>query len=161
MAQPIKAITERSGISHFFGVADVGVIEGNFEDETTIWHIGDPDPEWFMVGPNGVTFSIEGEAKAYVRYELWDTQPPPIDPSWRSWEGQIYLASGRIVAVSYYDEADYYTPFDLGRQATNWLVRISAKTPTNDTDPEFPSKIYRASLFKLQFWTTGRGARLQ
>lgn len=152
MDQPIKAFTERSGIPYFFGVADVAVIEGDFEGEAAIWDIGYPDPEWFMVASNGVTFKVESDVRAYVRYELWATKPPPADPSWRSWEGRIHLISGRIVAVGYFDEAEYYTPFDLGRQDTTWLVRISAKAPTNETDPEFPSRIYGASLFKLQFW---------
>lgn len=153
MARPIKVLTEPSGISDFFGVADMGAMEGDCEGEATIWDVG-PAFEWIEVGPNGVTFSVKYGAKAYVRYELWDTRPSPIDPSWqRSWEGRLYLASGRIVAVSYAgDEADCHTPFDLGQQATSWSARISAKIPMNDTDPEFPGDIYRVGLFKLQFW---------
>ncbi|MFB9469169.1 hypothetical protein [Nonomuraea salmonea] len=152
MSEPMKAFTEPSGISHLFGVADLEVIEGMFPAETTIWHLGDPYPEWLMTGPNGVTFGLERDVRAYVRYELWGVPPPPPDPSWRTWEGEIFLTSGRIVAVSFFDEADYHTVFDLGRRAAKWPVRISTKAPVNVDDPAFPRDIFRVHLFTLQFW---------
>ncbi|MEV0595704.1 hypothetical protein [Nonomuraea cavernae] len=155
MTELISEFSERQGISDFFGVADAGVEEGDFASDATIWDTGRPGPNsWIDVGPNGVTLSVEQGKRTYVRYELWDGPPLPMDSSWgRSWEGELFLASGRIVAVSYAgDEPDYYIPFDLGRQGANWLVRICAKTPKNETDPEFPSNIYGADLFKLQFW---------
>jgi len=162
MADLIKELVEQDGIIGLAGFTDMGVEEGEYPSEYTIWDIESPaEGEWLNVRPNVVAVHVASEASSYVRYELWDG-PPPIDPSWpRSWEGELFLASGRICAASLvpaFAEHDYHAVFDLGAAATNWPIRIYSKSPEDHPEPGFPRIVGGPVLFKLQFWPPDSGS---
>jgi hypothetical protein len=151
-----RSLTEANGVRGLYGVADMGVEEGECQADSTIWDTDYPGPgEWIGVGDNGLTLRSGDNTIAYIRYELWDASPS-IDPSWeRSWAGSVFFSSGRITAVSFYSatiEWSYHTPFDLGRHRTDWQTRVAAKKLTGEHEPGFPPIWHQATLFKLQFW---------
>ncbi|MFC6082919.1 hypothetical protein [Sphaerisporangium aureirubrum] len=150
----IAAFTDEEPVEDLRGVHDVGAEEDGSPDTPDPWMVEPPGPgEWMDIGPNGVTLHAKWDAQAYVRYELW-TAPPPRDPTWqKTWTGEVHLTTGRIASVSSSEGfVDHGTPFDLGRPATTWNLRVRWKPLVNAREPGFPDDAYRADLFTLQFW---------
>ncbi|MEU9889120.1 hypothetical protein [Sphaerisporangium sp. NPDC051011] len=159
MAEVVKEFSEPKGITRIFGVGDMGVEEGAYPGDMTIWDTGRPaGSDWMDIGPNGITFDTDAESLSYVRYQLW-SGPPPAEEGWtHTWEGPLYLASGRIVAItaSAPDEGGDGTEFVLPRQETTWHTRVLARYPDTDPRTGFPRPVGGPVLFKLQFWLDDR-----
>ncbi|MGW0199439.1 hypothetical protein [Nonomuraea sp. NPDC003201] len=139
-------------VKDLYGIFDIGVGEDNLRDEPSPWSVGGPRPgEWIDVGPNAVMLKPDGVP--YVRYELWDGEPPPDGSGERAWTGEVYLSTGRISAMSMVPGFSHHNAvFDLGRRATTWRLRVRWKFLDNDREPLFPRYIYEVDLFTLQFW---------
>ncbi len=110
--------------------------------------------DWVEVGPNGLVCQLHGNVRPYVRLELWSGEPPLAEPAWdRSWTGEIFLRSGKIQLMGYFGETDpHHCLLDLGHRDSTWLVRAQHKTLENDQETDFPRYIYRAEIYKFQFW---------
>ncbi|MGW4644657.1 hypothetical protein ACWEN6_39540 [Sphaerisporangium sp. NPDC004334] len=160
MAELVKEFSEPGGIRQIFGIGDMGVEEGAYPGDLTIWDTGRPvDGDWMDICPNGVTFQTDSESLSYFRYELW-SGPPLAEQGWTyTWEGDFYLASGRIAAITVvpaFAEAEYHTEFVLPHKETTWRTRVLARYPNTDPPPGFPRPVGGPVLFKLQFWLEDR-----
>jgi hypothetical protein len=151
MAVLVAAQSLGEEIKKFVGLGDIEIEKGPFPQKLGLWAIDSPGPgEWIKAGRNGAAVEMVMDG-AYIRHELWEGRPPQIG-SWDfMWTGDIYFTSGKIVAVSNFDD-DYSSVFDLGRRDTVWSVVASGKLLENDREPDFPRSIYRVHLFKFQFW---------
>jgi hypothetical protein len=134
-------------------VVDDAVING---EETAPW-----DQEWrgrregwIEVGPNVLVCATPRDITAHVRIEQWNDQPPALESAWdHSWTGEVFLRSGKIKLRGLYNPTwGVHEVFDLGHQDATWLVRALHKTLENDRETDFPRDIYRAEIYKFQFW---------
>lgn len=151
-----RLIAERSdgiAVEHFHGFADVEVARNLRPRQRGIWDLDGPGrDELVSVGPNALIVCTEREADAFVRYELWDATPPEYDEE-QLWSGPLFLASGRICAVSEVEgEQGYFPVFDLYREMTEWRARLWSTWVDNDRDLRFPRSIYQVHLLTLQLW---------
>lgn len=110
--------------------------------------------DWIEVGPNALVCDTPRDITADVRLELWSDQPPTPESAWdHSWTGEIFLRSGKIQLRGFYNsEWGVHEVFDLGHRDATWLVRAQHKTLENDRETDFPRDIYRADIYKFQFW---------
>jgi hypothetical protein len=110
--------------------------------------------DWIEVGPNALVCDTPRDITAHVRLELWSDQPPAPESAWdHSWTGEIFLRSGKIQLRGFYNgEWGVHEVFDLGHRDATWLVRAQHKTLENDREADFPRDIYRADIYKFQFW---------
>ncbi|GAB3146940.1 hypothetical protein [Microbispora hainanensis] len=112
-------------------------------------------PDWLTIGPNALLCDTPRDFTPYIRLELWSDQPAAPEPAWEhSWTDEIFFRSGKIHLLDYFDPCiDSRLPFlDLGHQNATWLVRAQHKTLENNQETDFPSYIYRAEIYKFQFW---------
>ncbi|MEV1199259.1 hypothetical protein [Microbispora rosea] len=79
----------------------------------------------------------------FVRYELWDGPPEPLE-SWEVlWNGELRIDSGTIALSEYYDKDEWeeFEPFDLGETGVSWSVRVLTRVMTNTEEPDFPRHV--------------------
>ncbi|MFF3668514.1 hypothetical protein [Microtetraspora malaysiensis] len=76
------------------------------------------------------------------------------EPAWDcSWTAEIFLRSGKIQLMGFYSGTQpHHRLLDLGHRDSTWLVRAQHKTLENDRETDFPRYIYRAEIYKFQFW---------
>ena len=109
---------------------------------------------WIEVGPNALVCATPRDITAHVRIERWSDQPPVPESVWdHSWTGEIVLRTGKINLRGFHNPTwGVHEVFDLGHQDATWLVRAQHKTLENDRETDFPRDIYRAEIYKFQFW---------
>ncbi|MEU7914593.1 hypothetical protein [Microbispora bryophytorum] len=110
--------------------------------------------DWVEVGPNALVCQTHRDVRPYVRLELWSGEPPLAEPAWDcSWTAEIFLRSGKIRLMGFYSGTESHRRLlDLGHRDSTWLVRAQHKTLENDRETDFPRYIYRAEIYKFQFW---------
>ncbi|MGW5259964.1 hypothetical protein ACWEQG_03265 [Microbispora sp. NPDC004025] len=93
----------------------------------------------------------------FVRYELWDGPPEPLESWAELWNGELRIDSGTIVLSEYSSEhePEEFEPFDLGETGLSWSVRVLTKVMTNTEEPDFPRDAYQVQLYRLQLWRPG------
>ncbi|MER6824631.1 hypothetical protein ABT352_01390 [Streptosporangium sp. NPDC000563] len=158
MAELLASVVHE--VREAFYVLDGEIFEGNQPDGPGSWgqESSPPGQDWLDVGSSSVIlWGSTRDAARYVRFELWSGQPP-ADQSWqKSWEGELFLASGKIHIMNY-SEVDFrHLLFDVGQREATWRVRIQAKLLENDREPSFPANIYQVDLYNMQLWQSSAG----
>ncbi|MER5418234.1 hypothetical protein [Streptosporangium roseum] len=110
------------------------------------------------VGRNGVIIT-SGSRKGtniYVRFELWDDIPEPLDSWEKIWTGELNIGSGAISLAQYLpEEWDTSEPFTIGDRGLSWCACVQTKTLVNKGEVDFPDNIFNAELYRMQLWRPG------
>lgn len=115
--------------------------------------VGNPD---IRVGRSGLLLNsrIGQGFKHFVRFELWDVRPDPLEAWDEIWIGELQIASGTIAIAewnSWHEPADF-PAFDVGERGLSWFVRVLTKVMSNTEEPDFPDDMYKVQLYRLQLW---------
>ncbi|WP_433497691.1 hypothetical protein ACQP1K_22580 [Sphaerimonospora sp. CA-214678] len=119
---------------------------------------GDPAPVVgpdIQAGPSGLilTSRIGSGFEHFVRYELWDTWPDPLETWDELWTGELGIASGTIAIAEWASfEPKEFPAFDVGEKGLSWSARVLTKVMSNTEEPDFPDDIYKIQLYRLQLW---------
>ncbi|WP_214323081.1 hypothetical protein [Nonomuraea sediminis] len=146
MATLIDGILDRREMQRYVR----GVVDADLDwvlDEVEL-----PEDEWVRTVDNGIAINETHSERCRIKYELWDSSPPPLSLWDSSQTGRVHLTSGKIFAVSIYSGGESHGDvFDLGRRDHAWNVSVHRKALQHE---EFTADIVSFTLLKLQFWPT-------